>query len=151
MAGANALRVAARRDEPHACPLAGSAGDVEAAAEQCEPLADAEKPPSHLAGLRPVVESCRIEPDALIGNGDAQLVVGVERQLQRDAIHLRVFHRIEQEFSDRLDKERADVFPRGIGPRVGDQPNLELWNCRVSSRPATTSPRAVRNRCSTGG
>ena len=52
------------------------------------------------------------EPNPLIRHGDAQLIVGVERQIQRDAIRVGVLDRIEQELSDRLEQQRADVLPR---------------------------------------
>ena len=124
--GAGALCGAARRDEADPRPLAGRAVDLEAAAEQRQPLADAEQPPAHLAGLRSVVESRRFEPDPLIGDGDAQLIVGVERQLERDSIRVRVLDRIEEELSDRLEQQRADVLPRGIGARIGDDLDVDL-------------------------
>ena len=66
------------------------------------------------------------EPDPLVGDGDAQLIVGVERQLQRDAIRLRVLDRVEQELSDRLEQQRADVLPRGVGARIGVDLDVEL-------------------------
>jgi hypothetical protein len=91
-----AWRVAAWRDEPHARPLAWRAVDLELAAEQGQSLADAEQSPAHLTGLRALIELCQFKTGALIRHGDAQLVVGVERQLQGDAIRLRVFDRIEQ-------------------------------------------------------
>ena len=47
---------AARRDQADPRPLPGRAVDVEAAAEQRQPLADAEQPPADLAGLRSLVE-----------------------------------------------------------------------------------------------
>ena len=147
---APAVRVAARRDEPHPRPLAGRAVDLEAAAEQRQPLADAEQPPTHLAGLRSIVESCRFEPDALIRHGDAQLIVGVERQLQRDAIRLGVFDRVEQELSHRLEEQRADVLPPGIGARIGDDGTSSLYLSCVqfaSHFSAAGSPEC----CSTGG
>ena len=79
-AGDGAPARAARRDEADPRPPAGRAVDVEAAAEQRQPLADAEQTPAHLAGLRSIVESRRVEPDPLIRHGDAQLIVGIERQ-----------------------------------------------------------------------
>ena len=76
------VRSVARRDEADPSPPAGRAVDVQAAAEQRQPLADAEQPPAHLAGFRSIVESRRLEPNPLIRHGDAQLTVGVERQRQ---------------------------------------------------------------------
>ena len=139
-AGDGVLRGAARRDEPHPGPLSRRAVDLEAAAEQRQPLADAEQPPAHLAGLRSIVESRRFEPDPLIRHGDAQLIVGVERQLQGDPIRLRVLDRVEEELSDRLEEQRADVLPRGIGPRIGDDLDTSACTCRASSSPATSAP-----------
>jgi hypothetical protein len=43
-----------------------------------------------------VIELCRFEPGTLIRNGDAELVVGVERQFQGDAIRLGVFDRMKK-------------------------------------------------------
>ena len=124
--GDGAVREAARRDEPHTRPFPGRAVDLEASAEQRETLVDAEEPPTHLAIPRPVIESCRLEADALIGHGDAQLVGGVERELQRHPIRLGVLDRIEQEFSDRLEEQRADLLAPGIGTRVGADPDVDL-------------------------
>ena len=56
----------ARRDEADPRPLSGRAVDVQAAAEQRQPLADAEQAPAHLAGLRSIVQSRRLEPHPLI-------------------------------------------------------------------------------------
>ena len=78
-AGGGVRRRVARRDQTDPSPLSGRAVDVQAAAEQRQPLADAEQPPAHLAGLRSIVEPRRVEPDPLIGHGDAQLIVGIER------------------------------------------------------------------------
>ena len=68
----------------------------------------------------------RVEPDPLIRHRDAQLIVGAERQLQRDAIRLRVLDGVEQEFSDRLEEQRANVLPRGIGARIDVDLDVEL-------------------------
>ena len=54
-----------------------------------------------------------------IRHRDAQLIVGVERQLQRDPIGLRVLDRVEQQLADRLEQQRADVLARGVGARIG--------------------------------
>ena len=119
-------RSVARRDEADPSPPSGRAVDVQAAAEQRQPLADAEQPPAHLAGLRSIVESRRLEPNPLIRHGDAQLIVGVERQRQRDAIRLRVLDRVEEQLSDRLEEQRADILPRGICARVGVDLDTQL-------------------------
>jgi hypothetical protein len=53
------------------------------AAEQRQPLADAEESPT--GRLRTLVELLRVEPDPAIADGDTQLILGVERQLDADA------------------------------------------------------------------
>src|SRR5712691_9727193 len=93
--------VAARRDEPHPGSPARRAVDLDATAKQREPLTDAEQSPTNLAGLRSIVEFSRFEPDSLIRNGDAQLVFGVERQVERDPIRTGVLDRVGEELSDR--------------------------------------------------
>ena len=107
-------------------PLSGRAVDVQAAAEQRQPLADAEQPPAHLAGLRSIVQSRRLEPSPSIRHGDAQLIVGIELQRQRHAIRLRVFDRVEEQLSDRLEEQRADILPRGIRARIGADLDTQL-------------------------
>ena len=107
-----AQRHAARRGGPES--PSGRAVDVQAAAEQRQPLADAEQPPAHLAGIRSIVQSRRVEPNPLIRHGDAQLIVGIELQRQRHSIRLRVFDRVEEKLSDRLEEQRADILPRDL-------------------------------------
>ena len=46
-------------------------------------LADAEQPPSDLAGLRPFVELRRVESESLVRHGDAERVIRAERQNRR--------------------------------------------------------------------
>ena len=68
--------------------LPGSALDVEPATEQRQPFADAEQTPSALAGLRSFDEPRRVEPDPLVRHGDAERVILIECQIDRDPIDL---------------------------------------------------------------
>jgi hypothetical protein len=45
------------------------------------------------------------------------LIVGIELQRQRDSIRLRVFDRVEEQLSNRLKEQRADILP-GIRARI---------------------------------
>ena len=87
--------------------LPGALSTSTRAAEQRQPLADAGTAPAHLAGLRSVGEFRRFEPNPLIGDGDAQLIVGVER-LRSSVASIRggVLDGIEEGASDRLEQQR---------------------------------------------
>ncbi len=73
-----ALRLASGRDQAEPCALPGGALDVEPAAEQRQPFADAEQAPSGLAGLLSFDEPRRVEPDPLVRHGDAERVILIE-------------------------------------------------------------------------
>ena len=77
-------------------------------------------------GFRSIVQSGRLEPSPLIRHGDAQLIVGIELQLQRDSIRLRVFDDVEQQLSDRLEEQRADILARGICARIDADLDVQL-------------------------
>ena len=121
------VRGAARRDQPDLSALARCALDLDATAKQREPLADAEQPPTDLR--RPSIDR-RVRPVRIrfprSVHGDRQLVFGVERQLEGDPLRAGVLDRVEEELSDRLEEQRANVLPFGIGPRIGSDVDFDL-------------------------